>query len=66
MRILRQSPLEENNNEEMLTNRKGYDFPMRTHSRTQCAQCVKGSGNRERVAESEKSIFIVGMILLWV
>lgn len=33
MRILRQSPLEENNNEEMLTNRKGYDFPMRTHSR---------------------------------
>lgn len=38
MRILRQSPLEENN-EEMLTNRKGCDFPIHTYTYTKCAQC---------------------------
>lgn len=68
MRILRQSPLEENNGE-MLTNRKGCDFPIHKHTHTSIRSVHSVSrvaAHRQRVERGNifiavKNMFIAGI-----
>lgn len=70
MRILRQSPLEENN-EEMLTNRKGCDFPIHKHTHTHTSirsvhSVSRVAAHGERVERGNifivvKNMFIAGI-----